>query len=729
MHQIKKRFIKFFVLPLCLFFSCNQNNNTGNVKYQDWRITGGSNESIRYSSLTQIDTNNVTQLQVAWEYHTGDADTARHSQIQCNPIIVDGVLYGTSPQLKLIALDAVTGKQKWVFDPNDTTEKKPDYHFILNNNRGVSYWADKEDKRIFYVAGSDIHCVNAVTGQLVKGFGKNGKVDLRDGLGRNVNDLFVTNTSPLTVYKDLLISGTRVHEGPGASAPGHIRAYDIRTGKQRWIFHTIPYPGEPGYETWEDSSAYLHTGGANVWSGFSLDEEKGILFAPTGSAAYDFYGAARKGNNLYADCLLALDVNTGKRIWHFQNIHHDVWDRDLPTPPALVTVTVNGKKIDAVAQPTKTGFILLFDRQTGTPVFPIEEKAVPTNTDLTGEKLSPTQPIPSLPVPFVRQTISEKDINPHLSVAEQDSLKGILKKLRTGAMYNPPSQQGTIIFPGYDGGAEWGGPAFDPGTGLLYVNANEMAWVLQMVEAAKMPKEKETYTEAGKRLYMQQCMSCHGKDLKGSGNNPTLVDINKKYTESGFYDLLASGRRMMPSFKQLSVPERNAIGTFVMKLSANEKKTYDGKPRATSVYDDPAYRSTGYNKFLSKERYPAIAPPWGTLSAINLSTGQIAWQYPLGEFPELTAKGIPTTGTENYGGPVVTAGGLLFIAATRDGKFRVYNKSNGKLLWQYQLPAPGFATPAVYSVNNKQYIVIACGGGKLNTQSGDSYIAFALPGK
>jgi quinoprotein glucose dehydrogenase len=724
MHPFKTQAIIFFAFVFIL--SCSQSSSNTVSKYEDWKVYGGSNEAIRYSSLTQIDTNNITQLQVAWEYHTGDADTALHSQIQCNPIIVDGVLFGTSPQLKLVALDAATGKEKWVFDPNDTTQKKEDYHFILHNNRGVSYWADKEDKRIYYAAGSDIYCVNAATGKVVDSFGKRGKVDLRDGLGKNVSELFVTNTSPLTVYKDLLISGSRVHEGPGPSAPGHIRAYDIRTGKQRWIFHTIPQPGEAGFESWEDSLAYRHIGGGNVWSGFSLDAEKGILFAPTGSAAYDFYGGARKGNNLYTDCLLALDANTGKRIWHFQNIHHDVWDRDLPTPPALVTVTLNGKKIEVVAQPTKTGFVLLFERASGKPVYPIEEKAVPTGSPLAGEKLSPTQPFPSLPVAFVRQSLSENDINPYLPGVEQDSLRTILRKSRNGLMFNPPSQQGTIIFPGYDGGAEWGGPAFDPGTGLLYVNANEMAWILKMVEAAKLPKEKETYAEAGKRLYLQQCMSCHGGDLKGTGNNPTLIDIDKKYTETGFNELLVSGRRMMPSFKQLSTQERDAISSFVMGLTAKEKKTYKGKPRATNIYDDPPYRSTGYNKFLSKEGYPAIAPPWGTLSAINLSTGQISWQIPFGEFPALTAKGIPTTGTENYGGPVVTAGGLLFIAATSDGKFHVYNKNTGKLLWQYQLPAAGFATPATYSINNKQYIVIACGGGKLGTKSGDSYVAFAL---
>jgi quinoprotein glucose dehydrogenase len=711
-------------IGLLILTACNQ---TKTKTYEDWKVYGGSKEAIRYSSLNQIDTTNVTQLQVAWEFHTGDADTARHSQIQCNPIIIDGVMYVTSPQLLLIALDAATGKMKWMYNPDSTNSKKPDYHFILNNNRGVTYWADGDDKRIFYAAGSDIHAVDAVTGKPVSSFGKYGKVDLRAGLGRDVTDLFVTNTSPVIVYKNLVITGTRVHEGPGAAAPGHIRAYDTRTGKQQWIFHTIPQPGEFGFTSWEDSLAWHKTGGANVWSGFSLDEERGILFAPVGSASYDFYGGARKGDNLFANCLLALDANTGKRIWHFQTIHHDVWDRDLPTPPALITLNINGKKTDAVVQPAKSGFIFLFDRVTGKPLFPIEEKPVPQDTDVPGEKLSPTQPMPSLPTPVVRQSLTEKDINPYISPEEQDSLRARFKKMKNVHMYSPPSQQGTIIFPGYDGGAEWGGPAYDPATGLLYINANEMAWTLEMIPSDKMPKQKENYLQAGQRLYKQYCMSCHGNEMQGSGNNPAIINMDKKYTASEFYNLLNTGRRMMPSFKQISEPEKKAIAAYVIKLTAEQNKKYDGAERPTNIYDDPAYRSTGYNKFLSKEGYPAISPPWGTLSAVNLNTGRLVWQFPFGEFPELTAKGIPPTGTENYGGPVVTAGGLLFIAAARDGKFRVYNKTTGKLLWQYQLPAPGYATPAIYSINKKQYVVIACGGGKLGTVSGDSYIAFALP--
>ncbi len=704
------------------FLSCQPDTAT------EWRVYGGNKENNHYSSLKEVDTTNVSQLKIAWEYHTGDADTAKHSQIQCNPIIVNGILYGTSPTLKLFALDAATGKEKWVFDPDSASKQKGAHsvmNFVLNNNRGVTYWEDKEDKRILYTAGSHIYAINAVNGNPIRSFGIQGKIDLHDGLGRDVKDLYIAATSPGIIYKDLYILGSRVDEGP-AAAPGHIRAFDARTGAVKWIFHTIPQPGEFGYDTWEDSIAYKHIGGANSWSGFSLDESRGILFAPTGSASFDFYGAKRKGSNLFANCLLALDAATGKRKWHFQFIHHDVWDKDLPTPPVLVTLNKDGKKIDAVAQPTKHGMIYVFERETGNPVYPIEEIAVDTHSTLPGEKLWPTQPVVKVPKPFVRQTFTENDLNPYLSDTSLTALKKELAGYRYGKMFIPPGKQTMIEFPGLDGGAEWGGPSFDPTTGILYVNANEMGWKMQMVERKSPVITKETNVQAGTRLYTQFCMSCHGADRKGSGNNPTLINIQAKYKHDELQQLIKTGRRMMPALAHLADQERAAITTYVMDLVNEKNKAFIAPVKPVDTFRNLPYNLAGYNKFL-KDGYPAIKPPWGTLTAINLNTGEHNWKTTLGEYPELKAKGVPATGTENYGGSVVTDGGLLFIAAARDGKIRAYNKYSGKLLWEHDLPAPGFATPSIYRANGKQYLVIACGGGKLGTVSGDSYVAFALP--
>lgn len=693
--------------------------------YTGWQVNGGTKDGIHYSSLTQIDTANVPNLKVAWTYNTGDGDTAHHSQIQCNPIMVDGILYGTSPQMKLFAVDAATGKQKWVFSPFDSLHGSKVSFFIMNNCRGITYYSDEDDKRIFYTAGSNLISVNADNGQLVKSFGNDGKIDLHDGLDRDVKDLFVTSTSAGIIYKDLIIMGTRVDEGANA-APGHIRAYDVHTGKIRWIFHTIPQPGEFGYDTWDDSTAYKHIGGANAWSGFSLDEERGILFSPSGSASFDFYGGKRTGNNLYANCVIALDAATGKRIWHFQTIHHDVWDKDLPTPPILVTVMHDGKKTDAVLQTTKTGFVFLFDRLTGNPLFPIEERPVPNQSELMGEKLSPTQPVPTKPAPFARQSFTQADVNPLLSDSSRKDVQTKLASYKTGNMFNAPSKEGTVILPGFDGGGEWGGPAFDPATGILYVNGNEMPWVLTMVDVKNEVPKKETWLEAGQRLFKQNCMACHGPERKGAGNVPTLIGVNKKYNDDQFHQLITTGRRMMPAFKQLTEEELHAVASFVLDEKAKQATAFTQKPQPVDTFLHLPYSITGYNKFLSKDGYSAIAPPWGTLNAIDMNKGEILWKVPLGEFPEFKAKGI-VTGTENYGGPVVTAGGVIFIAATRDGKIRAFNKRTGQQLWEAELPAPGFATPAVYQAGGKQYLVIACGGGKLGTKSGDAYVAFALP--
>lgn len=709
-----------FLYILCIVFSlsCTRKNN-----YDTWQVYGGNKESNHYSSLTQIDTGNVSQLQVAWTFHTGDADST--TQIQTNPVIIDSNLYGVSPKLKLFALNAATGKLKWIFDPNDSTKKFAGY-FSMNVCRGVTYYSGGEnDKKIFYGAGPRLYCIDALKGKPVVSFGDSGSIDLHNDLGRNVQDLYVANTTPGIIYKDMIIIGTRVAED-AAAAPGYIRAYDVHSGKLRWIFHTIPQPGEYGFDTWKDTTAWQHIGGANVWSGFSLDETNGILFAPTGSSSYDFYGGKRLGDDLFANCVLALDAATGKRIWHFQTVHHDVWDRDLPTAPVIVTITKDGKKIEAVAQVTKSGFIFLLDRKTGKPVYPVKETAVPTQTELIGESLSPTQPIPTFPKPFARQILTVQDLNNLFPDSSYNDIKTRLESYHTGNMFNPPSKEGTIIFPGFDGGGEWGGPAYDPVTSMLYVNASEMPWVLTMLDVKKQSQQTETNLEAGKRIYQTTCMACHGTELQGGGNYPSLISVNKKINDKQFEQLLSTGRRMMPAFKQLSSSEVAALSSFILDNKKEQAKKFIAPSTQQDAWYNMPYTSSGYNKFLTKEGYPAVKPPWGTLTAINLNTGEFVWKDTLGDNPDLLAKGYHT-GTENYGGPVVTAGGLVFIAATSDSKIRAFNKRTGKLLWQADLPASGFATPAVYNINNKQYVVIACGGGKLKKPTADVYVAFALP--
>lgn len=711
------------LLALTTLVACNHSEKNGNT---GWEVYGGSKANNRYSPLFDIDTANVNQLQVAWTYHTGDSGAL--TQIQVNPLIIDTILYGVSPRLKLFALNAATGKRIWQFDPAAYAgNSKNPYYFSMNVCRGLAYYSDgKSDRRIFFGASSYLFCIDANSGQPDTSFGSGGRIDLHNDLGRDVNSFFVAATTPGIVYEDMIIIGDRVDEG-AAAAPGHIRAYDVHSGKLRWIFHTIPQPGEAGYESWKDPEAYKHIGGANSWAGFSLDEEKGILFAPTGSASYDFYGGKRLGDNLFANSVLAIDAKTGKRIWHFQTVHHDVWDRDLSSAPVVVNLTKDGKKIEAVAQTTKSGFVFLFERNTGKPVYPINEVPVPTRSELPGEELSPTQPWPSLPEPFARQVLAEKDLNHLIADTSFETIRRRLAGYNTGFMFNPPSRKGTIIFPGYDGGAEWGGPAVDPSTGWLYVNANEMPWVLTMVEAGSKIPKNETNLQAGQRLYAGNCMRCHGNNREGSGNIPALIRVQDRYQRQQFLDLISTGRRMMPALSLLSESEKNAIASFILEDTPARQQKFIPPVRKEDSYFQLPYTSTGYNKFLTPEGYPAVAPPWGTLNAIDLTTGKIAWKVPLGEYAELKAKGLPATGTENYGGPVVTAGGVVFIAASRDGKFRAFHKATGRLLWETTLPAPGFATPAVYRIGGKQFVVIACGGGKLGTPSGDAYVAFALP--
>ena len=683
----------------------------------DWPSYLGDNERSHYSRLKQINAQNVSQLKVAWTYQSGGARPDGRSQIQCNPLIIDGVLFGTSPELVLFALDAATGKELWRFNPL----RGGGDHQALGLNRGVVYWADGDDRRILYTTGSTLHAVNARDGKLVGSFGDGGRVDMKKGLGRDAKNLHFLANTPGIVFRDLLILGSSLGEGPGPTAPGHIRAFDIRTGKIAWMFRTIPMPGEIGSDTWPPG-VWKTSGGANNWSGMTLDEQRGIVYAPTGSAAYDFWGGNRIGQNLFANCLLALDANTGKRLWHFQFVHHDVWDRDLPAPPNLLTVQRNGKSIAAVAQVTKSGHVFVFNRETGEPLFPIEERAVP-KSDLQGESTWPTQPLPLKPEPFARQIFSADQITDVSPESHRAALEKF-SKLRPHTPFAPPSREGTIIFPGFDGGAEWGGAAVDP-QGILYVNANEMPWILTMVENKSKP---DATLSSGQQIYGQICATCHGVNRSGDPARafPSLEKIGEKLKKPDIVQLLNTGRGAMPSVAFLSTEQKEAVAGFLLGEASAESSS-DPAARTNDVLISTPYTHTGYNRWLDTNGYPAVKPPWGTLNAIDLNTGDYVWRTPLGEFPELTARGIPPTGTENYGGPVVTAGGIIFIAASKDEMFRAFDQKTGKVLWQTKLPAAGYATPATYMINGQQFVVISCGGGKCGTPSGDSYVAFALP--
>ena len=676
--------------------------------YRDWTVYGGGSDSIRYSALDQINRTNVTHLQIAWTYDTGDV--FKESEMECNPIVVNGLLYATTPKLRLIALDAATGELRWSFDPGRHQET-----YGKARNRGVTYWSAGDDQRIFFAASYWLYALDARTGALVKTFGEDGRVDLRQGLGRPPEEMSISATSPGIVYKDLLIMGSIVSETLPAS-PGDIRAYDTRTGKIRWTFHTIPRPGEFGYDTWP-KDAWQYIGAANNWAGMSLDEERGLVFVPTGSAAFDFYGANRKGDDLFANTLLALKAGTGERVWHFQAVHHDLWDRDFPAPPNLVTVQHDGRTVDAVAQIAKSGHVFLFDRQTGQPLFPLEERAVPAS-EVEGEATAPKQTLPLKPPAFARQ-IFIADMVTNRTPEAHAAVLARLRKVRSAGQFVPPSLEGTVIFPGFDGGAEWGGAAFDPASGLLYVNANEMPWILRLVES---PQERKT---TGRTLYDGRCAACHRQDRRGTPPEfPSLVDIAQRRTHAQIAAIVHDGSGRMPAFAQLPP---DAAAAIVAYLTTGEDLPVAAIARSPWPIEQ-RYRHDGYNKFLDPDGYPAVEPPWGTLNAIDLNKGEIAWKIPFGEYPELVAKGMRHTGSENYGGPVVTAGGLLFIAATNhDRKFHAFDKATGDLLWETTLPAAGNATPATYQVNGRQFVVVAAGGGKSGAPSGGSYVAFALP--
>jgi quinoprotein glucose dehydrogenase len=668
----------------------------------DWPAYGAGPADIRYSDLKQINRSNVKQLAVAWTYDT--ADGAGDPQTQ--PILVKGILYGLTPRHKAIALDGATGKLRWTFD-SGIVGRGP--------NRSVVYWSEGTDTRLFVAVQSYLYSLDARTGKPIPSFGKDGRIDLREGLGRDPQKQSIVLTSPGIIYKDLLIVGGREPEALPAPT-GDIRAFDVRTGKLRWSFHTIPHPGEYGYETWP-KDAWTYTGAANNWAGMAVDQKRGIVYVPTGSAASDFYGADRLGDDLFANTLLALKADTGELLWHFQGVRHDLWDRDFPSPPCLVTVKRDGKSVDAVAQATKQGWLYLFDRVSGRPLFEITYQHYPAS-DVTGEVAADTQPLPSKPAPYARQMLTE-DLLTNRTPAMHAWAVEQFKKFRSGGQFVPLTVgQETVVFPGFDGGAEWGGQAFDPETGLFYINANDLAWTGSLAETNS--------ANTARRVYQTNCANCHGDDRAGAPPQiPALTGLDGQKTAQQIASVIRTGAGRMPSFPNLSASDVTSVAQFVLS-GENKELASIGAPGAVS-----RYRFTGYHRFLDPEGYPAVQPPWGTLSAINLSTGAYAWKVPLGEYPALTAQGVKDTGSENYGGPIVTAGGLVFIAATNfDRKIRAFDKSKGALLWEATLPFSGNATPITYELNGRQYVVIYANGGKAprGGTTGGAYVAYALPG-
>lgn len=679
---------------------CPQESIQANEHQHGWPAYGGGPENNHYSTLAQINRANVKRLAIAWSFDTGE-----EGGLQTSPLIVDGVLYGLTPTQKVFALDAATGKQLWKFD-SGVIGPQP--------NRGLAYWTDGRDKRILVGVMNFLYALDAATGKPISAFGIQGRIDLRENLGREpASAQSVYLTSPGIIYKDLVIVGGRNPETLPAPS-GDVRAYDVRTGWLRWAFHTIPRPGEFGYDTWLPE-AWRTSGAANNWAGMALDPKRGIVYVPTGSAAFDFYGADRLGDNLFANCLVALNAATGERVWHFQGVRHDLWDRDFPSPPALLTVKRDGKEIDAVAQTTKQGFVYLFDRTNGKPLFPIELRKYPGST-VPGEVAASEQPLPTRPAPFARQLLTEDLLINRTPEMHQWALEQF-RKFRSEGQFVPFSVGiDTVIFPGFDGGAEWGGPAVDPETGIIYINSNDVAWT-----GALAPN---TGPNSPRSIYLSQCGICHGEKMTGSPPaTPSLVGVSDRLTPKQIGATIQNGKGRMSGFPNLTQDQLFALVDYLTSGQSKELTSTEPIPAAMK------FRFTGYHKFLDPKGYPAVVPPWGTLNAINLNTGEYVWKIPFGEYPELVVNGQKNTGTENYGGPIVTAGGLLFIGATNfDRKFRAYDKSTGELLWESALPFSGNATPATYEIKGRQFVVIAAGGGKdPRSKSGGVYVAFALP--
>jgi quinoprotein glucose dehydrogenase len=697
--------------------------------YTTWSDYGGAADSMQYSALRQIDKTNVNRLELAWSYRVPD----RGGSFGFNPLIVEGVMYVEGQNNAIVALDATTGKPIWSHPvEGDLTI------------RGINYWQSKNrsDRRLIFGTGNYLHEISARTGIAINTFGDDGRVNMRVGMPRTSG---FASATPGRVFENLILVGSNVGYAMDKTynfPSGDLHAYDVISGRLIWTFHTIPHPGEFGYETWP-KDAWTYAGGANTWGEISIDEKRGIAYFPTASPRYNFYGADRIGANLFGDCLLALDARTGKRLWHFQAVHHDLWDYDLTTAPKLLTVRHNGRMVDVVAQATKFGFLYVFDRVTGEPLWPIEERPVP-RSDVPGEKAWPTQPFPTKPPPFTRQKFTVDDINPYVNDAERAHLKDLLLKARNEGLFTPPSTRNTVDMPGEGGGSNWGGAAADPQTGMLYVRSHDLptmhilsewpepktmrgalsdTWHGMFQAVSKLRSAGPTPEQRGYSVFAQHCATCHGAERSG-------VTSPKVLGAEGFRNLVRTGQGGMPGFSETTVTPQDldALAAYLVNPAA-------GTPAGQAVHAvDPSTLpplpgqkrySTPWGDMYTSNGLPAISPPWGQLTAYDLNEGTIKWQVPLGIVPQLAARGIRNTGNVGVSrnGPAVTAGGLIFIGSGADRTVHAYDKDTGKILWEKELGASPEGLVAVYEAEGRQYVAF-CASGPAAAQG---YYVFALP--